>query len=122
MNSSLQERWNARLEAWAEYMMSAEKGGKVKISSAYKLGGRGGGYNDGDGVPIHVGEALDTHAVYLRLPDHLRRAVWVWYCDQGTPGEKAAVLAIHRDTLAGRLIVARERLEDLHRDRQRAKA
>lgn len=120
--SPLHRRWDARLTTWAEYVLSAEKGGRVKISSAYKLGRGGGGGEPEDGIPIHVGEAIDTHALYVKLPEHLRRAVWAWYCDQGTIGEKAAALAIHRDTLTDRVRLSRIKLEDMHQQRRGSKS
>lgn len=102
-------------------MLSTEAGARVRISSAYSLVGRGG-LAEGDGIPIHVGEALDTHDLYRRLPPHLQQAVWVWYVEAGSVGEKAARLSIHRDTLADRIAGAKRRLEDLRRAREFAKS
>lgn len=121
MNKEADDRWENRLQTWALYMATNESGASVKISSAYSLVGRGASA-EGDGIPIHVGEALDTHALVLKLPDYLRQAVEVWYCETGTAGEKAAGLSIHRDTLADRVSGAKRRLDDMHRARQFGKS
>lgn len=109
------------MEVWSIYVQTKEKGGRVKISSAYSLVARGAPA-DGDGIPISVGEAIDTHSLYQRLPDHLRRAVWVWYCEAGTIGEKAAALSIGRNTLPARVRAAKYKLEDLHIARRNSKS
>ena len=121
MASPLEERWELRLQTWAEYLDQREWGGKVKISSAYSLVGKGG-YGDDDGVPLHVGDALNTNALVVQLPDHLRTAVRVWYLKPGTVGKKAADLGIHRDTLTNRVVGAKHKLEDLLLRRRQVKA
>lgn len=120
MSAALEARWESRLDAWAEYMHSKEKGGKVKISSAYRLGARGAP-GDGDGIPIHVGEAIDTDGLFRKLASHLRQAVWVWYCEQGSPGDKAQALSVHVNTLRARVRAAKYGLEDLHIARRSSK-
>lgn len=117
MSKASDDRWEARLQVWAEYMLARESGSRVRISSAYSLVGRGAPA-EGDGIPIHVGEALDTHELVRKLADHLRQAVWVWYVETGSVGEKAARLAIHRDTLTNRVTLAKGRLDDLDRARK----
>lgn len=121
MASPLEDRWEERLQTWAEYLDQKEKGGKVKISSAYSLVGRGGRAED-DGIPIHVGDALDTNSLVIQLPEYLRTAIRVWYCQTGTVGQKAARMGIHRDTLADRVVGAKHKLEDLHLRRRSSKA
>ena len=118
MNPITRDRWESRLHAWAEYMLTKEKGGKVKISSAYYLVGKGAP-GEGDGVPIDVGEALDTDALYHKLPEHLRRAVWANYVWTGTMTHKAGLLGIPWQTLATRVRSAVQKLEDLHQQRKR---
>ena len=113
MGATADERWEERLQAWAEYLDQRENGGKCKISSAYSRVGKGAPA-EGDGIPLHVGEALDTNSLVIRLPDYLRTAVRVWYCAKGTVGQKAAGLSVHRDTLADRVRAAKRRLEDMH--------
>lgn len=115
--TTISERWEGRLQNWATYMLSSgSPGTSVRISSAYSLVGRGRPA-EGDGVPVYVGEALDTHDLYLRLADYLRQAVWVWYVETGSLGEKAHRLSVHRDTLSGRVEAAKRRLDDLDRAR-----
>lgn len=121
MNKAADDKWEDRLQAWAEYMLSGESGSKVKISGAYSMRSRGG-LQEGDGIPIHVGEALDTHELYRKLAEHLRAAVWAWYVETGSAGDKAQRLAIHRDTLTDRVTAAKVRLEDLHRARNSHKS
>lgn len=120
MASALESRWEDRLNTWAEYMLSDRLGGRVKISSAYSLVGRGAPA-EGDGIPIHVGEALDTDELYQKLAAHLRLAVWAWYCERGTVGQKAHDLSISADALAYRVKAAKHKLEELHGARYRGK-
>lgn len=116
-SSPLELRWDDRLQTWAEYYaLKADGGGRVKISSAYSQIPRGRPA-EGDGVPIYVGEAIDTDALVQQLAEHLRRAVTAWYCEKGTIGQKAARLSCHSDTLGDRVRAAKHRLEDLHRMR-----
>jgi DNA-directed RNA polymerase specialized sigma24 family protein len=113
MTKMADARWDERLNAWAEYIRSAERGGKIKISAAYSMVGRGSPA-EGDGIPIHVGEALDTNDLVKKLPEYLRRAVWMWYCEQGTQGDKAAALSIARTTLIDRVNGAKRKLQAMH--------
>lgn len=101
-------------------MLSDRLGGRVKISGAYSLVGRGAPA-EGDGIPIHVGEALDTDELYQKLAPHLKLAVWSWYCERGTVGQKAHDLSISADALAYRVKAAKHKLEDLHCVRYRGK-
>jgi hypothetical protein len=119
--SVLEKRWDDRLNAWAEYMHFAEDGSRVHISPVYNKIGRGRP-GEGDGVPIYVGEALDTDALYQKLPEHLKRAVWVWYVETGTIGQKAERMSVHSDTLTDRVRAAKHRLEDLRRSRMHHKS
>lgn len=108
------ERWERRLEAWAEWVVVEARGGKVKISSLYGSIGAGAYGGQSDGAPN--AEILDTHSLICRLTQHLHRALIAWYAETGSPGSKANRLGCSERTLYRRVEAAIEHLDRLHRE------
>lgn len=110
--------WDARLDNWGIWYNSPDAGGRVKISSAYRLAGRGR-MAESDGIPPEVGAALDTHRLWVQLTERRRRAIHYRYATTIGDGVAAHEMGVHRTTFLYFVTSAKEDLHDLHVEARR---
>lgn len=117
MSALVMERWNARLENWALWLVAHTARASGSPYPAYRLFRA---RSRGDSAPARpcalVGAALDTDRLVVELARESparAEAVRVWYVWTGTYAERAAAIGVHPDTLRDRVVAACHRLEEL---------
>jgi hypothetical protein len=116
--SAIVDRWHARLENWAWWIVS---GASASISSAY----RGPRICDDDAPPRAppplIGEAHDVDRLVHKLSPEQQRALRAWFIWTGGVADRERTLGVHPDTLRDRVRKACYSLDDLwHQRRPRA--
>jgi hypothetical protein len=115
--TAVENKWHAKLENWALWLVAGGPKGSPGVSSIYR--GPDRFRADYVGPRALVGDASDVDSLVVRLKQDHQNALRAWFVWTGSTQDRAASLGCHVDTLRDRVRAACFRLDDLHQAQRR---